>query len=219
MKKTTSIMMVLLISLWTVNAFAQSGTQNQVKPADPIQDQTFSGAGNASGTASQAQTHSGPAAALGESGVGAGVMDSRGTGSGTMGTGLPGDDLLKANDTAGETPNRSHSFDEDMGFGGTARHDEYAEEGGPHGLLSGDDADGAKGMFGAFIDEDMDGFADFTSKVLGDDGQGSMSGVVRVLGPGTAGPHSGAAGFGLPNEETQDLGTGTSTRVRGGGRK
>lgn len=222
--RMTSIMMVLLITMLAVSAYAQSGTQNQVKPTEPIQEQTtprtFDGAGNATGQASQTHAESGPEAALGESGAGAGVMDSRGTGSGVMGTALLGDDLLvKSTDNQTGDQTRNHSFDEDMGLGGTARHDEYAEEGGPHGLLSGDESAGSKGMFGVFIDEDMDGFADFPSKVLGDDGQGTMDGVIRIQGPGAAGPHSALDGFGLPNEETQDQGTGSSTRVRGGGRK
>jgi hypothetical protein len=226
--KMSAVAMVLLLSPWAVSAFAQSGTQNQTQPSEPVQEQTtprdFTGEGNATGNASQTHTESGPEAALGGSGAGAGTMDSRGTGSGTLGTTgsgsvLLGDGLLKSNDIETGTQNRSHSFDEDMGYGGTARHDEYAEEGGPHGLLSGEGSDQTKGMFGAFIDEDMDGFADFPNKVLGEDGPGSMSGVIRVQGPGIAGPHTGAAGFGTANEETRDLGVGRSTRVRGAGRK
>ena len=220
-----SLMMVLLISLWAVSVFAQSGTKNQTQPTEPVKEQstprTFSGQGTATGAASQTHAESGPEAALGGSGTGAGTMESRGTGSGEMGTSgsgsaLLGGDLLKANSESPGDKTRSQSFDVDLGNGGTTRNVDYFEEGGPHGSLSGE---GAGGMMGVFIDEDMDGFADFPSKVLGEDGTGSMSGVVRVLGPGLAGPHSGAAEFGAANLETRDQGTGSSTRVRGANRK
>jgi hypothetical protein len=85
-----SLMMVLLISLWAVSVFAQSGTKNQTQPTEPVKEQstprTFSGQGTATGAASQTHAESGPEAALGGSGTGAGTMESRGTGSGEMGT-------------------------------------------------------------------------------------------------------------------------------------